>query len=149
FLENYLDHARLSILCRIVECFLGDAVEIRFNVLVERQISDADRVELRIDTGVTGPFFCIIRHRGNETGLIEHAGAKLPGEKADLAIDDLSKLGKSLDPFCDVRSFIAESRNTCDLQAKGGERLAKLVVKVAGDSPAFIFLDRKEPPQEI
>src|SRR5690606_27170817 len=98
---------------------------------------------------VTGPFFCIIRHRGNETGLIEHAGAKLPGEKADLAIDDLSKLGKSLDPFCDVRSFIAESRNTCDLQAKGGERLAKLVVKVAGDSPAFIFLDRKEPPQEI
>ena len=127
------------------ERFLEDAEHRGGPAWVQRGLS-LGKVHLAFDAGARGELARLPFDRGAKAEFVQHAGTELGGHPLDTlggAVDDrphVVELAPELRRGC--RNPLLEPEHV-DLQ--GRERLAQLVVDLAGDTGALRFAGRLEP----
>jgi len=85
----------------LVERFLHDPVEVRFQVSVESRVSHAAGMKLYSDRAVTRPLVNVILDRGCETKIVENCGTQFPDEEVHFFVQPFPEILKMLDARVD------------------------------------------------
>ena len=148
-LEQDVRARRPGMLEDVVQCLLRDSIEAGFNFLIETLVIQSSDVELGGDAVVVRPFPEEFAERAGQSDVVQAGRAKLPCEELDVGIQALRDAIGLLDAILQLRSGLGARFQTLQIQTERRHLLAEVIVEVARDASAFVFLDRHEALQQI
>src|SRR6478736_119339 len=141
--DDDVDLPGLGVLGDVGEPLLDDAVEDNFALRVELLgVLGLGGVEAHGEAGALAEALHVVAQRRQQTQVIEHRRPELARELVDVAHRLLDQVLGFAEAARGVRRDRLEGgAEDGEIHVDGGQRLADLVVQVAADALAFVFLD--------
>ena len=126
----------------VAQRFLHDAVDADLDL--RRQPRVHRLRQLRADAGAMRKIPKVGRERRGQPEIVEHGRVQQLRHVADAAQRGLADVARFLERGSDARVDVGAKRDA-DVHLDGGQRLADLVVQLARQRAALLFLDVDEP----
>ena len=148
-LEHDVDVLGARVLGDVVERFLRDAIERRFSVRRETIVQESGGVQLGGDADALRPVLNVVRQRRPQAEIVERGRPELPDEMIDVAVELLCDRFERVDLRAQFGAVAARVLEGLDPPSECRQLLAELVVHLARDSPALVFLREHQPGEQL